>query len=104
MDDLYKLLDDCHTVLAKTKLDDKKYNELSSRLIAQKQALLQANVSGSLLISFGAWLQHEGWGWKLDNTKERWGRAKKNWNGKGDYWEWKSSKQLLELFYKRDEQ
>lgn len=46
MDELYKLLDDCHTALAKTTLDDKQYNDLSTRLIAQKQALLQANVSG----------------------------------------------------------
>lgn len=50
------------------------------------------------LLLFSIWVQEQGWAYKLDGLKENWGRAKKDYNGTGDYWEWKTHKQLIALF------
>lgn len=42
MKELYNLLDDCHTAIARSNLDREKYNDLSGRLVAQKHLLLKA--------------------------------------------------------------
>lgn len=67
---------------------------------AEKEKLNKSDVIGS--VAFAKWVVQEGWGYKLDGLREKWGRAKKEWKGKGDYWEWKTDIQLYEMYKATD--
>ena len=51
---IYNLLDDCHTELAKSGMDSKKYAEISLRIIEAKQEIMKL-ITGRYLLDFLQW-------------------------------------------------